>query len=242
MFWILFLLWPRAAEAHVQWFVTEGNAAIEPYQWSEPLVWLSVLGSVLLLGVFGWLTKLDQAWWQRILLSHKAVRIISITSLGVGLLFSVVAFHWELILVYIGLVLYGILVWKYPQLAVRLLMVGVGLSFTQAAFAEKLLHPELAATFLHTHHWNFLYNFGFTWYTNRVFILHAGLVEGLLGLALALGFAPRLVIAQLSVVCLITAYILGLSEVLGHAPIVMAFVMILCSQLRPITKQSAYTN
>ncbi len=242
MFWIIFLLWPQATSAHVHWFVQDSHLMITPYQWFEPIVWLSGLGAAIFLAILAWFTPRDYAIWNKINPLASQQRNIVMTAYVLALVFSVVAVHAELALVYVGLVLYGLLIWRYPQIAVRLLMIGVGLSFTQAAFAEKLLHPELSAEFLLSHHWNFLYNLGFTWYTDRIFILQAGLVEALLGLALALGFAPRLVIALLSLVCVITASILGVAEVMGHVAIVLSFVMILCSQLQPVTKQLTYTN
>lgn len=223
--WLLWLLWPTPASAHVQWFVTEPAGSFAPFsifEWIVGFIFLTIG-----LAIFSYLTPLDTKLWQRLQLPQWAYQYVPIIIWLIAAGFAVWGYHEELVLGYGGLIAYAVLRKRRHQLGLTLLAVGTGLAFTEAALAEKLLHPEYSATFLTLYDWNFINNLGVTWFNDRWFILLAGMVEAGLGLALAIGLAPRLTIVLLSMVCVITAVLLGITEVIGHISIVMAFLIYL---------------
>ncbi len=231
MFWLILLfISPLPAAAHVQWFVTAPAVAMPPFQPWEIAV--GTCGGLVLLTTLWALTRLDTTLWKTIRLKPYLQEWIPIIALLIGCISAIFAYHRELMLVYLGLIAYA-LAWKRsPRLALTLLAAGTGLAFTYAAFVEKILHPEYSATFLQNHHWNFLANLGWTTFSDRWFILSAGVVEAGLGLALAIGLAPRITITLLTLVCVTTAILLGITEVYGHIIIVMAFMIYLVGTLR----------
>lgn len=110
--------------------------------------------------------------------------------------------------------------------SVTILRVTLGIAFITLAFSEKLFHPELGAEFLQEHNWNFMELVGFNWYTDRLFVLSAGMVELLLGLLIFSGLAARITVVAIIAVFSITATLLGPSEVLGHIPIIIILIVL----------------
>lgn len=217
---MLFWLWPRAAEAHVRWFVDTVEITVAPYQFSEALVWLAlgcVLAGITLATV---LQRFEQRWWQRFQVSEKTIRISRGIGLAIVLLGSWFVHSWMELLPYVGYVLYIILIRKQPKLALALLTAGVGISFSLLAFDEKLLHPELAAMFLQDHPWNFGMDV-------RTFILFAGCIELTLGLLLTFGLSSRFASVLVLLTLTATAVALGPVELLGHLPIAAALILFL---------------
>jgi hypothetical protein len=117
----------------------------------------------------------------------------------------------------IGLGLWLII--KNQQQGMGWLRLFTGTSLIILAFTEKLLRPDLAATFLNDHNWNFMQQLGLSWFDNRWFIASAGSTEALFGLILVLGVVTRLNTLVMSVFFFSTAVILGFHEVIGHLPI-----------------------
>lgn len=206
------------AYAHVRWFVDSVTITVEPYQWSERLVWVA-LGCVLTgITVATILQRFEQRWWSRCQVSDKTIRISRGIGLAIVLIGSWFVQSWIELLPYIGYVLYIVLIARKPKLALALLAAGVGLSLSILAFDEKLLHPELAATFLLDHPWNGPLSV-------RTFILFAGSVELTLGLLLTFGLSPRIASILVFLTFVSTAILLGPIEVFGHLPIAVAIVM-----------------
>lgn len=94
-----------------------------------------------------------------------------------------------------------------------LLRIGVGLSFVSLAFSEKLVGIANSYQFIASHDWNILRFIGVS---DRWFIIFAGAMELLVGLALVLNLAPRIVTLMVLGLMTITAALLGLNEVFGH--------------------------
>jgi uncharacterized membrane protein YphA (DoxX/SURF4 family) len=116
--------------------------------------------------------------------------------------------------------------YRWSPWSVTILRITLGIALTTLAFSEKLFHPSLAAEFLQEHNWNFMELLGVEWYTDRLFILSAGMVELLLGILITLGLVTRLTVIAIIVVFSITAGILGPQEVLGHLPIIVILVVL----------------
>jgi uncharacterized membrane protein YphA (DoxX/SURF4 family) len=117
-----------------------------------------------------------------------------------------------------------------PALAVqamKALRISVGLGFAFVAFSEKLANPELATAFLDQHHLNFTSALGFA-LPDRAFIWCAGATELIIGLFLAFGFFPRVIILVAWGIINLTLTIFSWVELVGHLPIygVMAVLLI----------------
>lgn len=102
---------------------------------------------------------------------------------------------------------------KYSYLALPALKLFVGLALIVLAFSEKLLDISLANEFLSEHDWNLLSAIDVS---DRAFILLAGAIEALIGLAFVINKATRLSSLALLVVMVLTAILLGIEEVIGH--------------------------
>lgn len=96
-----------------------------------------------------------------------------------------------------------------------ILRVGTGLNLMVLAFSEKILTPSLTQNFLQNHNWNFMANLGMSDY---YFAYSAGIAEFVFGLLLVLGLITRLTTIALAVFLLITLYLLGPIELVGHLP------------------------
>lgn len=110
--------------------------------------------------------------------------------------------------------------------SLRILSIAIGASLAATAFNEKLLAPELSQTFLSAHSWNFMANIGLP-YSDRLFILSAGMMEVVFGTLLMTGWITRLTILGLAPILIITVCILGPSELLGHMPIFIIAILLL---------------
>ncbi len=81
---------------------------------------------------------------------------------------------------------------KLNKHAVEIVRIGTGISLIIMAFSEKLSYPELGLSFLDVHNWNFMYNFGLTWFTNNLFVLSTGFAEMIFGVIFILGYLTRI--------------------------------------------------
>lgn len=96
-----------------------------------------------------------------------------------------------------------------------ILRVGTGLNLMVLAFSEKILTPSLTNNFLQSHNWNFMEVFGMSDYW---FAFSAGVAEFTFGILLVLGLITRLTTIALAVFLVITLYLLGPMELVGHLP------------------------
>ncbi|PSU35699.1 hypothetical protein [Photobacterium lutimaris] len=118
------------------------------------------------------------------------------------------------------------------QAAVNLLRMMLGLQLLILGLHNKLMLPGLSLTFLDMYpHYNFFQLFGWESFTNHHFVWFVGLSEALLGLMLILGLANRLVVGLLATIFLITTYVAGPKDVLGHLPIFAIAFILLCESV-----------
>jgi uncharacterized membrane protein YphA (DoxX/SURF4 family) len=101
------------------------------------------------------------------------------------------------------------------ELSHLIVRVCMSLGLIILAFDEKLLHPQLALDLLKAVPWlNFLSSIGVN---NDMFILCSGLTELALGVMLLLGIFPRLIMAAIAFLFVVTTSIFGIREFFGHA-------------------------
>lgn len=117
-----------------------------------------------------------------------------------------------------------------PALAkhgLKLLRISIGAGFAFVAFTEKLANPALAHTFLSQFQLNFTGAVGFP-LSNEVFIWCAGTAELLIGLFLAFGIFPRVIIIGAWGIINLTLTIFSWVELVGHLPIygIMAVLLV----------------
>jgi uncharacterized membrane protein YphA (DoxX/SURF4 family) len=109
----------------------------------------------------------------------------------------------------------------------RLLRISMGAGFVCVAFTEKLANPALAHAFLTEFPLNFTAATGVA-LSNETFIWCAGCTELLIGLFLAFGIFPRVIILAAWGVINLTLTIFSWVELVGHLPIygVMAVLLV----------------
>src|SRR5262245_24128690 len=108
-----------------------------------------------------------------------------------------------------------------PDLARRAMVclrVATGLGLAVVAFTEKLADPGLAQAFLQHYPLNFTAWLGIRM-PDQLFVLCAGTTELLIGLCLAFGFFPRLIVATAWVFINMTLTIFNWVELVGHLPL-----------------------
>jgi uncharacterized membrane protein YphA (DoxX/SURF4 family) len=103
--------------------------------------------------------------------------------------------------------------WAMPALRA---MTGLGLA--TVAFTEKLANPALAKAFLQHYPLNFTPWLGIP-LSDETFVLCAGATELLIGLCIAFGFFPRLVIVTAWLFINMTLTVFNWVELLGHLPL-----------------------
>ena len=111
--------------------------------------------------------------------------------------------------------------------AMTALRVSIGVGFAFVAFSEKLANPDLATAFLAQYSLNFTPALGFP-LSDRAFIWCAGTTELIIGLFLALGLFPRVIIVAAWGIINLTLTIFSWVELVGHLPIygIMAVLLI----------------
>jgi uncharacterized membrane protein YphA (DoxX/SURF4 family) len=117
-----------------------------------------------------------------------------------------------------------------PALAahgLKLLRISMGVGFVFVAFTEKLANPALAHTFLSQFQLNFTAALGLPM-SDAAFIWCAGTTELLIGLFLAFGIFPRVIILAAWGVINLTLTIFSWVELVGHLPIygIMAVLLV----------------
>jgi hypothetical protein len=120
--------------------------------------------------------------------------------------------------------------------AITALQVATGLSLIIVALTEKLWNPDLGLAFLADRPYlNVMQTLpGFSWFSNDLFVLAAGLTEAALGALLISGFAPRLVILAMWLPFNLGIPVLPSVELLGHLPILGIMYMLLVQDNAPV--------
>lgn len=105
--------------------------------------------------------------------------------------------------------------------AVVALRVIVGISIVALALGEKIWNPDLGRAFLQERpHFNVPRSvLGLTWFSDDLFVLLAGLVEGTIGVLLISGLLTRVVILGMWLPFNLGIPFLPAQELIGHLPI-----------------------
>jgi uncharacterized membrane protein YphA (DoxX/SURF4 family) len=117
--------------------------------------------------------------------------------------------------------------WAPRGLAI--LRITTGLAVIAAALGEKLWNPALGAAFL-AHHPSFNVfhtQLGLTWFTDDLFVLLAGVVEGMIGVLLVSGCLTRVVVLGMWLPFNLGIPFLPPQELLGHLPILATMYLLL---------------
>ena len=109
----------------------------------------------------------------------------------------------------------------WPPRAIAMLRILAGLALLAPALSEKVWNPELGAAFLAAYpHFNVSRTLlGLEWYTDDLFVLTIGVVEGTIGVLLASGLLTRVVILGMFVPFHLGVPFLPAAEYLGHIPL-----------------------
>lgn len=113
-----------------------------------------------------------------------------------------------------------------PARATKYLRVLLGLQLIVLAIHNKLINPNMGLMFLELHPWNFFPMIGLTMFDDANFIIAIGMAETALGLLLIFGLSTRLVSFMVLCVFGTSGSLLGIEELIGHVPIVAAFVVV----------------
>lgn len=105
------------------------------------------------------------------------------------------------------------------QFALPVMRVGVGLTLMTLALHNKLLNPAPSAAFIAEHNWNFFPAIGMDFVSDLHFILFAGLVELLIGVAICFNQIMRWATLLIAILLTVTLSILGYGELVGHLPL-----------------------
>jgi len=125
---------------------------------------------------------------------------------------------------------------RWKPYSISLLRILTGISLITLGVSEKLVNAQMAETFLITQNWNFLSALGLGWFSDRLFVLSAGVVEVIFGVLLVLGTTTRLVMLAFSVVLAASNVLFlidgnkeaALLEFVGHMPVIgVALILLL---------------
>ncbi len=119
--------------------------------------------------------------------------------------------------------------------AVPALRVLTGVALIILGFTEKLLYAEYGELFIHTYQWNFMQELGVSWFSDRLLVLSAGMMEVVFGSILILGSTTRINILVLSAFMITSnvAFFMvgnienGAIEFVGHLPVVATALLLL---------------
>lgn len=117
-----------------------------------------------------------------------------------------------------------------------MLRICVGIALITLGITEKLTGAVYGQTFVADYQWNFMQALGFEMFTDRLFVLSAGISEIIIGIIVVLGTTTRLIVITVSVLMLTSNIVFivqghnlpARTEFVGHLPIIgSALVLIL---------------
>ena len=121
--------------------------------------------------------------------------------------------------------------------AIAALRIITGIAIVAPALDEKIWNPELGRAFLIGYpHFNVVRGvLGQTWFTDDMFVLAAGIAEGVIGVLLISGLLTRVVILGMWLPFNVTIPFLPPTELLGHLPIfgIMYLLLVHSSGIAP---------
>lgn len=117
--------------------------------------------------------------------------------------------------------------YKRPSTSLSWLRLGLGIQLIILAIHNKLASPELGLEFLSIYSWNFVQLLGFEGFNDLEFVFCAGMAELCFGIAITLGWSTRLVTFITLSFFVLTSFLLGIHELIGHLPIVGIGLMLI---------------
>lgn len=119
-----------------------------------------------------------------------------------------------------------ILIDRYKPYSVDALRICTGISLISLAFSEKLIGALYGQAFLIDYQWNFMAALGFDSFSDRLFVLAAGVTEAIFGVLLILGTTTRLTMIVVSLVMFTSNVVFivqghnlpARTEFVGHLP------------------------
>lgn len=124
---------------------------------------------------------------------------------------------------------------KYKPYSIDILRIFTGVALITLGITEKLSGAALGEAFIAQYQWNFMPLLGFESFSDRLFVLSAGVMEVVFGAILLLGTTTRLntlVISFFMLASNITFLVSGnneaaLMELIGHMPIIGTALVLL---------------
>lgn len=112
--------------------------------------------------------------------------------------------------------------------ATRVLRLSIGLQLLTLAIHNKLLDPGMGLVFMEENSfYNFIALMGFEQFTNLHFVFAGGVAEALFGIMLILGISTRFVMFVVAFFFIMTSFLTGIHELIGHLPIFSIALIIL---------------
>lgn len=196
-------------------------------------------------GPFGTVLLFAQAGIGILLIANRFVRqaaiLMMLLHMGVAIKFGLLAAFEYLIIVAIAVFLLinnlptAGLRERFKPYSVDLLRILTGISLITLGFSEKLVGAMMAENFLALYQWNFMQTLGLEFFTDRLFVLSAGVIEVVFGVILVLGTTTRLNVLALSVVLFASNVLFliqgeneaAMVEFIGHMPVIGVAVILL---------------
>lgn len=197
-------------------------------------------------GTFGTVLLYAQAAIGILLISNRFVRhaaiLIILLHLGLAIKFGLLAAMEYLIMVAIAVFLLinnlptDQLRERFKPYSVDLLRILTGISLITLGFSEKLFGAMMAESFLALYQWNFMQAIGLEFFTDRLFVLSAGVIEVVFGVILVLGTTTRLNVLAFSIVLFASNVLFliqgeneaAMVEFIGHMPVIgVALILLL---------------
>ncbi|BDU40097.1 DoxX family membrane protein [Vibrio nigripulchritudo] len=124
---------------------------------------------------------------------------------------------------------------KYKPYSVASLRIFTGVALITLGVSEKLTGALYGEAFIEMYQWNFMENLGFEFYSDRLLVLSAGIMEVVFGTILILGTTTRLnvlVISSFMFLSNVTFLVqnnkdAALMELIGHMPIIASALVLM---------------
>ena len=197
-------------------------------------------------GPFGTVLLFAQAGIGILLIANKFIRHAAILMLllhmGLAIKFGLLAAAEYLIMPAIAVFLLinhlptAELRERFKPYSVDLLRILTGISLITLGVSEKLVGAMMAEAFLAFYQWNFMQALGFDFFTDRLFVLSAGVIEVVFGVIMVLGTTTRLNVLAFSVVLFASNVLFliqgeneaAMVEFIGHMPVIgVALILML---------------
>ncbi len=197
-------------------------------------------------GTFGTVLLFTQAVIGILLIANRFVRhaaiLMILLHLGLAIKFGLLSAMEYLIMPAIAVFLLinnlptAELRERFKPYSVDLLRILTGISLITLGVSEKLVGAMMAESFLVLYQWNFMTSLGLEVFTDRLFVLSAGVIEVVFGVIMVLGTTTRLNVLAFSVVLFASNVLFivqgeneaAMVEFIGHMPVIgVALILLL---------------